>query len=262
MKRDFAPLVILGLTTLNAQADPIPGQGTWETTLKARDIYGQAVQLNDPAAAFFYDSAAKITWLADMNAMLNTPYEKISGTGRATWNSATAWVNSLTAGGFTDWRLPRIIDSNAVGCDFGFGSADCGWNVQTRVGDAYSEYAHLYYETLGNVAVCNVPGDNCFPAGPKNTAYFKNMQERPDPYFWSSTLYADPDPGNPSAWLFDPLASGYQGTGLLYYDEFAAAVRDGDVLSQVPEPPQAVLTMIAVAVVGLAIRRNRPATMR
>lgn len=45
-------------------AGPIPGQGTWESTLQARDLTG------DNVADAFYDSVLNITWLADANANL------------------------------------------------------------------------------------------------------------------------------------------------------------------------------------------------
>lgn len=36
-----------------SHAAPVTGQGTWETTLKARDIDGNAVALSSASAAFF-----------------------------------------------------------------------------------------------------------------------------------------------------------------------------------------------------------------
>ena len=52
---------------------PISGQGTWETTLQARDFNGDSV------IDAYYDTALNITWLADWNA-----------TGTMTWDAAVA----------------------------------------------------------------------------------------------------------------------------------------------------------------------------
>ena len=54
-------------TAATAHAAPVTGQGTWETTLQARDISGNAVALGDTNAAFFYDTTLNVTWLANMN---------------------------------------------------------------------------------------------------------------------------------------------------------------------------------------------------
>ena len=45
-----------------AQAVPVSGQGTWETTLQARDING------DMIVDAYYDSTLNLTWLANWNA--------------------------------------------------------------------------------------------------------------------------------------------------------------------------------------------------
>ena len=58
-----------------AQAAAVPGQGTWETTLKARDING------DHVIDAYYDTALNITWLANWNA-----------NGRRVWDDANAWA--------------------------------------------------------------------------------------------------------------------------------------------------------------------------
>ena len=123
--------------------------------------------LNSASAAFFWDATMNVTWLDNMNQQNST----------MDWASAMAWADALTTGGFTDWRLPTIIDSGAPGCDFSLaGGTDCGYNVQTQVGSAYSEWAHLYDVTLGNLAYCP-PGDATCAGGPQigwgltNTAY-------------------------------------------------------------------------------------------
>ena len=50
-----------------AQAAGVPGQGTWETTLQARDLNGDSV------TDTFYDTALNITWLRQ--PLLDPSYE-------------------------------------------------------------------------------------------------------------------------------------------------------------------------------------------
>jgi hypothetical protein len=52
-------LAPLALATLPADAGPVPGQGTWQTTLHARDLDGNGTADAD------YDSSLNVTWLRD-----------------------------------------------------------------------------------------------------------------------------------------------------------------------------------------------------
>ncbi len=151
-------------------------QGTWETTLHARDTNG------DMVVDACCDSTLDLTWLADWNA-----------NGADTWGNQVAWAAGLNVHGFIGWRLPSATNHNNEGCNGSFaGGTDCGYNVDS----ASSEMAHVYCVTLGNLAFCR-PGDSSCTGGPpagfglSNTADFINiMQSR---LYWSGTEYA-PEP--------------------------------------------------------------------
>lgn len=244
-----------------ATAGPVSGQGTWETTLQARDIDGNPVALGDPNAAFFYDTVLNVTWLRDFNAGAGSAFDDGASTtdGRMTWPNANAWAAALTVGVFTGWRLPTIIDSRAPGCNWSdAGGTDCGYNVQTEDGGAYSEWAHLWYLTLGNLAYCPPGNTTCTgPGVPQpgwgltNTAYFQKMQSGG---YWSGTAYA-PGPAF-GAWYFGTV-DGSQVHGDQSLQGFAVAVRPGDVFAgAVPEPSTVALLLAALGALTLARRRH------
>lgn len=118
------------LVTVGAiQAGPVSGQGTWESTLQARDLDGSAA--NGPEA--FYDSVLNLTWL------------RAGSTAEDTWANGKAWAEQERYG-TNGWRLPKVLDTGTEGCDFSFaGGTDCGMNVQTKTGDPTK------YESLSGI---------------------------------------------------------------------------------------------------------------
>lgn len=224
------------LATGLAQADGVPGQGSWETTLQLRDIDGDSV------TDAFYDTALDITWLRNANV-----------NGEVDWDTAMAWASTLVVAGVGGWRLPEVVDTGAPGCDFSCVGTGCGYNVDT----ASSEMAHLYYVTLGNLAYCPPEKASCFGAGvPQpgwgltNTGGFQNLQAFA---YWSSTGYA-PDPDR--VWYSDAYG-GLQYDDYKYDTEYvyAMAVCPGDVAA-VPEPQTHAMLLLGLGAVTVAARRR------
>jgi hypothetical protein len=231
-----------------AQAAPVSGQGTWETTLQARDLDGDGV------TDAFYDTELNVTWLRNANA-----------NGTMNWKAAQVWASNLVVGGFSGWRLPLLVDTGALGCSAfdNSGGTDCGFNVQTKSGsNVYSEMAHLYYETLGNKAFCTPGFVTCDVAKPQpgwglsNTANFLDLKS--DPY-WSGTEDASFSDG---AWYFG-FPSGFQITGAKLSELYVIAVRPGDVTAAIPEPETYALMLVGlIGMVTLLSRRTKAASAR
>lgn len=119
-----------------AQAAGIPGQGTWETTLLARDING------DGTTDAYFDTALNLTWLADAWPL---------GGNTVSWAVASDWAATLNVYGVSGWRLPATVDApSSAGFPPPAGS---------------SELAHMYLVTLGNGSL-----------GLTNTGPFSNLQ--------------------------------------------------------------------------------------
>jgi hypothetical protein len=208
---------------LTAHAVPIAGQGTWESTLHARDIDG------DGTPDAYYDSTLGITWLADANAAAGGPFDDGGdpSDGELTWAAANAWAAALDLHGTTGWRLPRM-------------GAPTG-----------SELSHMYCVTLANYGPCNPET----PSGPgtwgfTNTGPFANLFSD---WYWTGTL-DDPGPPVATAWIWaaDPI-SAYHTAEAVGGDYFAWAVREGDV-AVVPEPSIGLLMLGGLA---LLARRRR-----
>jgi hypothetical protein len=232
----LASVVVLAGATA-AHAVPIAGQGTWESTLQARDIDG------DGAIDAYYDTSLNITWLANANA---NGADQLMG-----WAQANSWAANLTIGAIDDWRLPSITDVGNDGCSYvkGGGGLDCGFKPDPTS----SELAYMYYITLGNLGASipdGLPGDGVW--GVENTGNFVDVRHN---VYWSSTNYAQ-EAGQ--AWGFSNYY-GYQGPYADNYGARAWAVRDGDVLAvaaPVPEPETYALMFAGMLLIG-AMHRKR-----
>ncbi len=250
---------LLGVTAMAlagiAAAAPVPGQGTWETTLQARDLDGNGT------TDAYYDTALNISWLADANVI-----------GQVSFDAARTWANGLDVAGVTGWHLPTIhintCGSDGLGATFWNGGGICGYNVQANT----SDMAHMYMTTLANVSTSGFT--DTYGNGPglsapllDNTGPFSNLQAFG---YWFSLDYAvDPWTGVAStdeAWRYSFYAGRQDNLGLQDSQGnntllFAWAVHEGDVgqvAAPVPEPETYALMLAGLAMmVPLARRRRR-----
>jgi hypothetical protein len=221
-------------------------------TLVTGAVGAQAVLLNR-GGGMIYDTELNITWLQDWNYARTSGYTGVgvNADGTMTWIAGKQWADNLVYGGFSDWRLPTMVDTGEPGCDYSFGGTECGYNVLTKVGNTvFSEMAHLYYETLGNKALYDTNGVlNQSGWGLVNTGPFTNMKSS---FYWSGLEYAT---FAGWAWFFNNT-SGEQLPVPQSSDMYVVAVRPGDVTAAVPEPQPLVMLLMGAAAVLVAVKRR------
>lgn len=214
----------------SAHAISVPGQGSWQATLQARDLDG------DRFADAYYDTALNITWLA------NNALEADSSTGAfrtSHYAQTTTWVNTLSINGISGWRLPSVQqDLPAVPY------------AGPPVDPSTSEMAHLFYVTFGNAFGCaDSQSCNFGPLSGRELSLFSG-------YVFTSTPVID-RPGQ--VWTF-AMFNGVQGYQSMSGSEAGhIAVHDGDVGVSLAVPEPATASMLAagmVALFGAAWRRS------
>ncbi|GBF26421.1 hypothetical protein MnTg02_01460 [bacterium MnTg02] len=229
---------LTGLISLSAHAVPVSGQGTWETTLLARDFDGDTNTIEG-----YYDTVLGITWLA-----------YTSSAGTFNWEDANAWAAGLVVNDITNWRLP-IVDSGS-GCNTGYGGTNCGYNVLTTDGTTvYSEMASMFYDTLANKGQFasledDIAGIFQTGWGLSNTGPFDNLMSAG---YWPGTSISDVLARD---FYF---SSGNQGVTGKTSNLYAWAVHDGDVgMAVVPLPAALPLFGTGLGIMGfIGWRRKR-----
>ena len=236
-------LVVIALSVSSlTHAAPVSGQGTWETTLQARDFDGNPATIEG-----YYDTVLNITWLADAN---------YAGTAM-NWATANSWAAGLNINGIAGWRLPTVSPVN--GSSFNYfpfynGSTDIGYNISApgtvHAGSTASEMAHMFYVTLGDKAQYNTNGTPQAGYGLTNTGPFSNVQSG----YWLAPEYA-PDTAN--AWGFS-LDGGLQLNANKTNMAPAWAVHPGSVGASVVPVPAAVWLFGSglLGLIGVARRRK------
>ena len=224
-------------------AEPSHAAGIWQDTLAARNVQGQAVALDSADAVFLYDRTLNVTWLRQAS----TPT-------LMSWTAATSHANAFELGGHSDWRLPRSLDVGLPGCTrFTYQGGDCGYNVALQQNTAYNELAHLFHVTLGNQAAYTPEGvyrggdGKGTEWGLANAGTFIGLLETP---YWTAT-----SPSNATGWAFS-FEPTFGRQTLLDKPRLQQVMllRDGDVLSAVPEPSSALLLATGAALLGLRRR--------
>ncbi|HEX5313241.1 PEP-CTERM sorting domain-containing protein [Aquabacterium sp.] len=236
-------------------AGAVSGQGTWESTLQARDLN------HDGQIDAFYDTSLNISWLSDAFAE-GPPVGFPAGRPIRFWGEAHEWTLNLDVHGVKGWRLPSVVndffatDPGGRHCPIdtfdGASHTLCGFNSDvTR-----SELAHMYYVTLGNKAPLALDGSPQAGSGLTNTGPFTDLREA---IYWTGTHH---DQGG-YVWAFG-MAGGWQNVD----DPFHGfpygtwAVHDGDVgaLAAVPEPESVAMVLAGgLTLAGILARRHRAA---
>ena len=243
--RALLAAIVMLFGAVSAHAQAVHGQGTWETTLQARDVG------NTGTTNAFYDTALNITWLRDANV-----------NGAMNWNAAMSWASSMTVGGVGGWRLPTM-DNSAWNSDCwrSYGKPNCSATALAATG----EMPHLFYETLGNSTYFDANGvAHEYGSTLTNTANFSNLLNNT---YWSGTdlrpsvwIYGDGTMTN-GAWVFalgDGETYPLSDTRAVTY---AMAVHPGDVgtvVAPVPEPETYAMLLAGLALIGAIGRRRRP----
>ncbi len=182
------------------------------TLLIALPIFTYA-ELHDRGNGLIYDDELDMTWIQTADLAAGSSFDDGGGTfgdpatdGLLTWDSASAFVDSLLFAGFDDWRLPTMdVNSDSI-------VANCAFESEAACRD--NELGYLYYYGLGGTG-SSLVGD---------TPPFTGILFR----YWGSNESAAS-----SAWSFD-FVGGVQGPVDKNGDAFgnpagAWAVRSGDV---------------------------------
>lgn len=160
----------------------------------------------------YYDTVLDVTW-----ASLRTP--------AMNWWAANSFVDGLNAQGASNWRLPSMTNQQPTAFFSFDGSSDVGYNVKSTS----SEFSHLYFETLNNIATYDATGYG--PHYPDAALKFNQFPSLWDGQgYWMATEYAS---NTEQAWFF--RMDGYQNATTKYQQYYVVAIHDGDILA-VPEP--------------------------
>ena len=219
--------------------------------------------LIDRGHGLVYDSGLNITWLQDANYaalelndarrdaiilevgsvgghaltradfqgwVLPDPYD-----GNMNFWGATAWAQALEFGGYSDWRLPTILQPDS----------SCTQQITTPPWSqgsncAGGEMGHLFYVDLGGTFGSDKRGTQLV-----GDVALYNIQAN---YISGTTL---PNGIGAGDFLF---LNGWQSNTLFSFPNFAWAVRDGDV-EFVPEPTT--LALICIGLAGLTATRRK-----
>ncbi len=185
--------------------------------------------LIDRGNGFIYDEDLNITWLQDANLGAGSSYDDGGSAfdGRMTWQSATAWADSLNLNGYTNWRLPTAEPN----CSY---LRDCN----------FGEIGHLFFDEIGATRGSSIKS----VINTTNLDFFINIQ---DYVYWTSLPDNRYLPSDPGAIGFD-MTRGVQSDFWQRNDFFAWAVHDGDIGAlAVPEPRSIFVLIMGIFALGV-----------
>ena len=236
--------------------------GSAQAALHARDL-----DTSVSGIEAWYDDVLDITWQTNAN-LSRTEHFGVSGIGEhggMSGLSVKPWITAMNDSsylGYSDWRLPNTLPLNGIDYDYGPGG-DVGYSVGAPgtpyAGSTASEMAHLYYTTLSNppawpTGCSSLPGTACLlNPGPFD---FGDLFVPGGGVFWSRNKAEGYPASGDHIFSFDVL-TGYQGaTPVETTNLWVWAVRDGDVISAVPEADTWAL-MLAGLAAGAGVLRLR-----
>ncbi len=182
--------------------------------------------LFDLGNGMVYDNVQDLTWMQDLSYVSTSGFD---ADGRLTYTQAKGWVETLTYGGYNDWRLPEMRT-----LDLYRNSTDEISGVMAQLGGHSFEDSLVDYEMPASWGPFLPPTRTAFWVAPPETTACPSGC-----YAWMgwtqvdlSAFHWDGERPGPTAW----------------------AVRDGR--ARVPEPSTAAATMLGLGAYGM-IRRRR-----
>jgi hypothetical protein len=228
----------------------------------------------------YYDPALNITWIADtqlISAQANEyshPSDFIASIIEAvpmigdheltsldfndgflpyiTWYGAKAWTQQLSIYGYSDWRLPSVKPINGAYFQYTYsedGSTDIGYNINSTQSElGYMYHTHLKLSSAPNNEQLSTTGQNAlihYPKQPVPGLEGAYLRIEPADFYYEEQFMDEYH----LAWIMG-FTTGYQDASTKWTQTgIAWAVRDGDVISSVPEPSALLLALFGATTV-------------